>query len=97
MTAYAIVILHGVKDADSFAAYRDVAGEALAKHGGKLSHMANPAVRLEGSLQTPMTALLSFPSPEAAREWHSDPALADIHKRRTDGADLSIFLVDEAV
>ena len=36
MPIYGVGILHSVKDAETFGKYRDVAEEALAKHGGEI-------------------------------------------------------------
>ena len=75
-----------VQAPDRLAAYREVAGPALQKHGGAVA-AANPAPEAldpnGGATGAPgMLAVLTFPSAEAARAWMQDPALAEIHAMR---------------
>ncbi len=95
MTTYAVVYLN-VRDADTFAAYREKAGEALAKHGGRVAAAAPKPIRLEGSLEAPGSmALLAFDTAEGAEAWHADPELATIHDLRRSGAEVSIFVLKQ--
>ena len=68
--------------------YRDVANEALAKHGGKVESAAHEFTVLDGAPDKPnVVALLSFPDRDAAIAWSTDPELADVHAlRRSAGA-----------
>lgn len=93
MTSYVVVQL-AVKDPAKFGAYREKAGEALAKHGGAVIAGGPDAETLEdtGASET-MLALLQFPSPEAARSWIGDPELTDVHALRRAGADTTIKLL----
>ena len=92
MSVYAIALIRRIKDPAIFDAYRAVATEALAKHGGKVAQVLPMPARLEGDLETPhVIALLEFPDWKAANSWHADPALAEIHALRTNGADITIF------
>ena len=95
MTTYAVAHLN-VRDPETLSAYREKAGEALAKHGGRVAVVAPRPVRLEGSLAAPETlVLLEFDSAEGAEQWHADPELAAIHDLRRTGADVSIFVMKE--
>lgn len=93
MTAYAFVTLD-VTDPDKLAAYRDVAGDALAKHGGKvLQASASPSV-LEGDITAPqMAVVLEFDTREGAENWRADPDLAETHALRTGSGRTSITLL----
>lgn len=93
MAAYAFVTLN-VTDPDKLAAYRDKAGDALAKHGGKvLQASAAPSI-LEGDIPTPqMAVVLEFETREAAENWRSDPELADTHALRTGSGTTTITLL----
>jgi uncharacterized protein (DUF1330 family) len=92
MSVYAIAHIRRIMDPAIFAAYRTAAAEALAKHGGRVAQALPGPTRLEGDLEIPqMLALLEFPDWKAANSWHADPALADIHTLRTNGADITIF------
>lgn len=72
-----------ITNKEALAAYREKAGEALAKHGGSLvSASPNPSL-LEGESSLPsMLAVLSFPDTEAAQAWIRDPELAPVHALR---------------
>lgn len=96
MSVYAIAYIRQITSPEAFDAYRAVAGDALAKHGGKVAQVLPKPARLEGDAEIPHAlALLEFPSWEAARNWHADPELADIHALRTSGTDISIFAAGE--
>ncbi len=81
-----------VKDQDKIAAYREVAGDALAKHGGKvIAGLPSPEV-LEAAQEIPtIMAVLEFPSSENAKAWREDPALNEVHALRN-SAGLSTIL-----
>lgn len=83
--AYAMLT---VTNPDALVEYRDVAGAALAKHGGKVESAAREFTVLDGAPEAPnVAALLSFPDKEAAIAWSTDPELADVHSlRRSAGA-----------
>ena len=59
-----------VTNPDALAEYRDVAGEALAKHGGKVESATGAFTVLDGAPDAPnVAALLSFPNKEAAMDF----------------------------
>ena len=96
MTTYAVAYLN-VQDRETFQAYREKASAALAKHGGRIAAVAPQPLRLEGSLVAPDSlVLLAFETAEGAEQWHADPSLAETHRLRRDGADVSIFVMKEA-
>ena len=79
---YAIAHLT-ITDLDKFAAYRDVAGEALAKHGGAVAGASRDLTAIDGAPALHDTvAVLTFPDTESAQNWINDPTLADIHALR---------------
>lgn len=95
MPSYAVAYIKTVRDADKFAAYRERAAEALARHGGRVASATRSPARLEGDLATPdVIAMLEFPTPEAAHAWHADPELAEVHDLRRGGLDITIFVTD---
>ncbi|MBS9717947.1 DUF1330 domain-containing protein [Pseudohalocynthiibacter aestuariivivens] len=83
-----------ITNKDSLSAYREKAGDALAKHGGAvLSAAPSPAV-LEGDIPAPdMAAVLSFPDRDSALAWINDPELADTHALRRGAGSSAIVLV----
>lgn len=90
---YAYVHLK-ITDKEPLAQYRDVAGAALAKHGGALVSASPEVTALEGDLELPnMAAILSFPTKEAALSWINDPELQDVHALRRASGQSSVHLV----
>ena len=90
---YAIAKLD-ITDPEKLAAYRDVAGTALAKHGGAVVTASGVYTVLDGAPDTTgVTAILSFPDKASALAWANDPELADVHAlRRSAGASNIQFL-----
>ena len=83
-----------VNNPEALAAYRDVAGEALAKHCGKVESAVRDFTVLDGAPDTPDTAaLLSFPDRESAIAWSKDPDLADVHALRRSAGGSDILLL----
>ena len=83
-----------VTDKDVLGAYREKAAEALAKHGGQLVAADPDPLVLEAANDAPdITALLSFPTAEAAKAWREDPELADIHALRNKGGKSTIVVL----
>ena len=83
-----------VKNPDMLAAYREKAGEALAKHGGKVEAATAAARPLDGEPNIPdAAALLSFPDAQSALNWANDPALKDIHALRQSAGRSDITLL----
>ena len=83
-----------VTNPQALESYRGVAGEALAKHGGKVESATAETTILDGAPDLPqVAALLSFPDKDAALGWANDPDLADIHAlRRSAGASDIVLL-----
>ena len=90
---YALVYLK-IDNPESMAAYREKAGDALAKHGGTLESASREPTALEGSLAAPdLAGVLSFPDKDAALAWINDPELAQVHALRRGAGDSSIILI----
>lgn len=83
-----------VTNPEALAAYRDVAGDALAKHGGKVESAAREFTVLDGAPDMPdVAALLSFPDKESAIAWSQDPDHADVHALRRSAGGSDILLI----
>lgn len=90
---YAVVRLT-ITDPETFAAYAERAGAALAKWGAKPEAMSTEPTRLEGDAPVPGRAvLLSFPDRDAALGWINDPEFADIHALRRNSGESDILLI----
>jgi uncharacterized protein (DUF1330 family) len=83
-----------ITDPDRLARYRTAAGDALAKHDGRLVTASPVVTLLEGEGIAPdMAALLEFDSREGAMAWINDPDLTQIHgDRRGSGASTILLL-----
>ncbi len=89
--AYAMLT---VSNPDALAAYREQAGAALAKHGGKIESASAEFTVLDGSPDAPnVAALLSFPDKSAALAWAQDPELSDLHALRQSAGASDILLL----
>ncbi len=93
MTAYAFATLD-VTHPEKLAAYREKAGAALAKHGGKILQASDSPTVLEGDVTPPQIAVvLEFETREGAERWRADPDLAETHTLRTGSGTTSITLL----
>ena len=61
-----------VTDTDAYAKYAELAGPALAKHGGEFIARAGRYVQLEGK-ERPRNVVARFPSVEAAVTCYNSP------------------------
>jgi uncharacterized protein (DUF1330 family) len=90
---YAYVSLT-ITNPESLAKYREVAADALAKHGGKVEAASREFTVLEGAPSAPdMAAVLSFPNKDAALAWANDPEIANVHALRRGAGASDIVLL----
>ena len=83
-----------VTNPESLEQYRDVAGEALAKHGGKVESASKEFTVLDGAPDAPnVAAILSFPDRDSALAWAKDPELQDVHALRRGAGGSDILLL----
>jgi uncharacterized protein (DUF1330 family) len=83
-----------VANPDSLAKYREVAGPALARHGGKVEQASANSMGIDGTPDVPdVAAILSFPDKDSALGWINDPELADVHalRRQAGGSDIVLL------
>lgn len=93
MTTQALAMIT-VTDKEALGAYREKAAEALAKHGGSVVTADPEPLVLETASETPnLAAVLSFPSPDAAKAWINDPELTDVHALRNKGGKSTIVVI----
>lgn len=89
-----LIALITVKDKEPLALYREKAGAALAKHGGSIVTAGPVTETIEGpKSDVSISAIISFPSSEAAHAWISDPELADVHALRNKAGLSQILLL----
>ncbi len=67
-------------NSDSFAAYREKAGAALARHGAEVVQSSRNLSALDGDPDlSDIGVILSFKDADTARAWIYDPTLAETH------------------
>ena len=89
--AYANIVLSAPGELD---AYREKAGQALAKHGGKVLQASPSQTVLEGTRdETGIGVILEFPDADAAHAWINDPELAQTHALRRGAGSSTITLL----
>jgi len=83
-----------IKRPEAMASYREKAGAALARHGGKVEQATPSPSALDGSpTLSDAAAVLSFPDKDAAQAWINDPELADLHDLRRSAGRTEILLL----
>lgn len=93
----ALWIAHvSVTDAEAYGKYAELAGPAIAKHGGSFIARGGRYVQLEGK-DRPRNVVARFPSVEAAETcYHSDEYQAALnHARGASERDLVIIEITE--
>jgi uncharacterized protein (DUF1330 family) len=91
--AYVIVDML-VTDPDAYARYRDLAGPAVARYGGRYVARGGATEVLEGDRVPNRTVLLEFPDPDAARRWYDSPEYGEARAVRANAATGSFVLVE---
>jgi uncharacterized protein (DUF1330 family) len=76
MAGYVILDVE-VTDPATYAGYRDLATETLARYGGKFLVRGGAAESLEGGWQPHRIVVLEFESVAAARRWYDSPEYAE--------------------
>ncbi|WP_299042578.1 DUF1330 domain-containing protein [uncultured Tateyamaria sp.] len=92
MTTHAVVMLR-ITNPDSLAQYRELAANALARHGGEVVQASPDLSILEGAPILPdALAVVRFPDRAAAEAWMADPDLQSVHALRR-GAGVSDIIL----
>ncbi len=69
MPAYVLVEVR-VTNPEPYAAYRDLAGASVARHGGRFLVRGGAVTPLEGDWNPQRLVVVEFPSVEAAKSWY---------------------------
>lgn len=84
-----------VKDADAYAKYAELAGPAIAKHGGAFIARAARYVQLEGK-ERPRNVIARFPSVEAAVECYNSPEYQQALDHAREASERELVVVEIA-
>jgi uncharacterized protein (DUF1330 family) len=93
MSAYLVLTRDKTLDAQELAAYSKEAAPTLAGHGVKVLAVYGSHEDLEGA-STEGTAILEFPSTDAAKAWYKGPPYRKAREHRFKGAAYHVTLVE---
>jgi uncharacterized protein (DUF1330 family) len=96
MSAY-VVVQADMKPGPELDAYRQQAGAAIAKYGGRFLVRGKEKLFTEGHLARPAKVIImEFDSGETARRWYDSPEYAEALKLRDAAMVRELFVVDGA-
>jgi uncharacterized protein (DUF1330 family) len=93
MPAYVIVEVR-VTNPEPYAAYRDLAGASVARHGGRFLVRGGAVIPLEGDWQPQRFVVIEFPSVDAARAFYDSDDYQDALKVRLANSEGKAFIVE---
>lgn len=94
MKAYLLVEAK-VSDAQAYAAYKDLAAVAIARHGGRYLARGGRIEVLEGNWQMPeRLVIVEFDSPEQAKRFYDSPEYQQARAARRDAATMNMLVVE---
>lgn len=96
MSAY-VVVQADMKPGPELDTYRQHAGAAIAKYGGRFLVRGRDKLFAEGDIARPSKVIImEFESGEAARRWYDSPEYAEALKRKDAAMVRELFIVDGA-
>lgn len=93
MLAYVIVEVR-VTNPEPYAAYRDLAGASVARHGGRFLVRGGASTPLEGEWQPQRFVVIEFPSVEAAKAFYFSDDYQEALKVRLANSVGKAFIVE---
>ena len=82
-----------VTDAEAYGRYAELAGPAIAKHGGHFIARAGRYVQLEGR-DRPRNVVAKFPSVEAAEECYHSPEYQEALSHAKGASERDLLIVE---
>ncbi|QYX58390.1 DUF1330 domain-containing protein [Roseovarius sp. SCSIO 43702] len=82
-----------VTDADAYGKYAELAGPAIAKHGGRFIARGGRFVQLEGR-ERPRNVVAKFPSVEAAETCYHSPEYQEALSHARDASERELLIVE---
>lgn len=83
-----------ITNPEIFGQYKDVASDAMEKHGCAALSIGKDNITLDGDQKAPTIAvILSFPDKASALAWINDPELTHIHDLRRKAGLKSMTLI----
>lgn len=82
-----------VTDADAYGKYAELAGPAIAKHGGSFIARGGRYVQLEGQ-ERPRNVVAKFPSVDAAVDCYNSPEYQQALSHARDASERELVVVE---
>ena len=82
-----------VKDTEAYGRYAELAGPAIAAHGGNFIARGGRFVQLEGK-ERPRNVVATFPSVEAAVECYNSPAYQEALNHARNASERELLVVE---
>ncbi|KXF91878.1 DUF1330 domain-containing protein [Phaeobacter inhibens] len=82
-----------VTDADAYGKYAELAGPAVAKHGGQFIARGGRFVQLEGK-KRPRNVVAKFPSVDAAVDCYNSPEYQEALSHARDASERELMVVE---
>ncbi len=82
-----------VTDAEAYAKYAELAGPAIAQHGGRFIARGGRYVQLEGQ-ERPRNVVAKFPSVEAAEACYNSPEYQRALNHARDASERELLIVE---
>lgn len=95
MSAYIIAVVTVTKP-DVYEGYRALAGDAVAKHGGRFLARGGKHEVLEGGFPGKRVVILEFPSFDKAKTFYDSPEYLAAREQRRGAADFNLLIVEGA-
>lgn len=93
MPAYVIVDIE-VQNPTRYESYKELAGPAVAQHGGRYLARGGATTVLEGSWQPKRLVILEFPSVEKAKAWWDSTDYAEAKRIRQESAKTGMVMIE---
>ena len=88
-----VVVNTIVSDPEQYARYRELAGQAVERHGGRYLARGGEMSVLEGDWQPERLVILEFDSLEAAQAWYESEEYAAARDARAGAATMHMVAV----
>lgn len=82
MTVYVVVLIQSITDREEYGRYGQGFMEVFSQYGGQLLAATESQTVIEGNTPYARTALMSFPSTDAANAWYLSPGYQALVQHR---------------
>lgn len=94
MSAFVIIEIREVHDADAMKRYVEKAGPTISKYGGAYRSVRGKTEVLEGDWRPGPMVILEFPDLDRARQWYESDDYQPLIRERAGAASLNLIFVE---